>query len=395
MRILFVGDSPTVDTGFGIVSKNLLNRWHAMGHEIGVLGVNHFGGPYDQKKFPYPIQPTSQGGMDNMYGVHKLPEMLDKMQPHILFILNDPWIIDMYLSHFDKIGLKRVGLKYVGYYPTDAGPIKPRWAQRMSSLDAQVVYSNFAERVVTEANGGKRPPNMYQVYHGVDTNVFRPINQSEARRAMGLQSDAFIVGMVARNQFRKRFDILIKGFGKFAKDKPSNVRLYLHTALEDVGYDIMDLAQQFDVDKKLIITEGLTPAKGVDEEELNIIYNVFDVNTLISLGDGFGLPVAESMATGCPQLVSDHSCLKELVDGHGGLTVKTESWIMNATGINTWGGVSDPDDLADKLQLLYENRELRLKLAEDAYNYIRQPVFTWDYAASKFDSIFKKLYHII
>jgi glycosyltransferase involved in cell wall biosynthesis len=167
--------------------------------------------------------------------------------------------------------------------------------------------------------------------------------------------------------------------------------VYMHTAKVDVGFDIEELVYQLGLSQRVYTTDGVRPDKGVSVQELNMIYNSFDINALISLGDGFGLPVAESMATGCPQLVSDHSCLKELVDGHGGLTAKTAAWML----INTWGGVTDKDSLVEKMEILYKNRDLRIKLAEDGYAFITQEKFTWDFAAAAFQEIFKKLFHII
>lgn len=162
-----------------------------------------------------------------------------------------------------------------------------------------------------------------------------------------------------------------------------------------MGFDIKDLSEQFKLGDKLILTPGVTPAEGIPEEMLNLIYNSFDVNALISMGDGFGLPVAESMATGCPQLVSGHSCLQELVEGHGGLTVKNAAWIMNPNSINTWGAISDVKDLEDKLNVLYANKELRHNLSQQAYDYIHQPQFSWDVAAQQFNYIIKKLFHLV
>jgi glycosyltransferase involved in cell wall biosynthesis len=204
----------------------------------------------------------------------------------------------------------------------------------------------------------------------------------------------FVVGMVARNQYRKRFDLLMKAFSIFAADKP-DARLYLHSAMYDVGYDLGELIAQLKIIGKVFATKDLRPDKGVPVEELNMIYNCFDVNALISLGDGFGLPVAESMATGCAQLVSDHSCLKELVEGHGGLTAKTSSWLLNTSGINTWGGVTDVDDIVSKLNILYQSRDLRIKLAEEGYRFIHQSQFTWEAAGESFQQIFKSLFHLI
>lgn len=390
-KILWVGDSPTVDTGFGIVSKAIITELLKYGHEIVVLGINTFGDPYDQKQYPYKIYPCAPGDMAQLYGFNKLWPVVEFEQPDILFFLNDPWMIEDYLKRQPK---KYPYMKMMAYYPTDAGPIKPHWIKMLNELDAQVCYSKYAERVVIESNEGKRPKNLYQIYHGVDTVTFTPINQTLARTSLGMNPSDFVVGMVARNQFRKRFDLLAKGFAEFAKDK-DEARLYLHTALHDIGFDIVDLAHQLGIGDKLILTNDITPAKGVEKADLNVIYNTFDVNCLISLGDGFGLPVAESMATGCPQLVSDHSCLKELVEGHGGLTVKNATWILHTSGINTWGGVSDVTDIAAKLQLLYNSVDLRLKLSEDAYNFIQQPQFTWEYAGKEFNTIIKKIMHIL
>lgn len=389
MKILFCGDSPTINTGFGIVSKNIVKRLKDKGHDVVVLGINFYGDPYDPEEYPYPIYPCEKGSADNIFGTHKLWAIVKDFEPNLLFFLNDPWVIDRYL---EAKNIATPYMKTIAYYPIDGGPLKKSWATTLTELDAQICYSHFAERVITEANG-KRPDNLYQVYHGVDKETFFPINQQQARLRLNLPLDSFVVGMVARNQYRKRFDILVKAFTEFAEDKP-NAKLYLHTAVRDIGYDIKELSEQFKLGDKLILTEDVTAGRGVPEEFLNLIYNTFDVNCLISLGDGFGLPVAESMATGCPQLVSDHSCLKELVDGHGGLTVKNAAWLMNTAGINTWGGLSDEQDLVSKLNLLYNTQQLRIKLAQDAYTYISQEKFTWDYAVNQMDNIIDKIFHL-
>lgn len=390
LKILYVGDSPTVPTGFGVVSKNLLKRFHKMGYELAVLGVNHYGDPYNPKEFPFPIWGGDKGPMEAAYGMHKLWSIAAGFEPDVIFFLNDPWVIGDYLKNKPE----HINPKIIAYYPTDSGPIKKGWVDMLNSFDAQICYSKYAENVITESNGGIRPPNLHQIYHGVNTTTFFPVSQAEARSNLGLPTDVFIVGMVARNQYRKRFDLLMKGFAEFAKDK-SKIYLYLHTALTDIGFDIPDLAEQLGIKSNLITTEDVTPVIGVEESRLNLIYNSFDVNALISLGDGFGLPVAESMAVGCPQLVSDHSCLKELVDGHGGMTVKTAAWMLNASGINTWGGVSDVEDITTKLNQLYEDPALRMKYSLEGYEFIKQEQFTWDYAAERFNQIIKEIFNII
>lgn len=392
MKIFFVGDAPTVDTGFGIVSKNLLTRWYEAGYEISALGINEYmDDPRPARELPFVVYPCDKGGPEQVYGMHKMWPIAEMENPDIIFILNDPWLIKSYMDLKPKGSLPYT--KIIGYYPTDAAPLKPEWHQTLNALDAQVCYSKYAEGVVTKSNGS-RPSNLHQVYHGVDTESFYPVNMEYARTQLGIPANLFIVGMIARNQPRKRFDLLMLAFKEFAKDK-ENVKLYLHTGLKDVGFDILNLAHQLDIENKLIMTEDLAPNRGVSTKRLNLIHNSFNVNTLISLGDGFGLPVAESMAVGCPQIVSGHSALQELVEGHGGYAIKNAAWLMNPGGINTWGGVSDVTDIAEKLELLYSNPTLCATLGEEGYRFITQEQFTWDYNASKFIDIFKKVHHIL
>lgn len=390
LKVLWAGDTPSVPTGFGVVSKNILTRLVDRGYEIQVLGVNHYGDPYDFKQFPFPIYPCDKGGnFESIFGVHKLWAIAENFKPDIIFILNDPWVLKAYMKNKPK----NLKAKIVGYYPVDAGPLKPDWLEVVNELDAQVVYSHYAEATVTSSNKG-RPKNMHQIYHGVNTKIFRPVPQAIARTTLGIPPDLFIVGMVARNQYRKRFDILMDGFAKFAEDK-DDVKLYMHTAVKDIGFDILDLIAQNGIEGKTILTENMNPNSGVSEQRLNLIYNTFDVNVLLTLGEGFGLPIAESMSTGCPQLVSGHSTAKELVENHGGLTVKTAAYLANISGINTWGSIPDVDDFVEKLQLLYENKPLRMSLAEDGYAYIHQPQFTWEYAVDQFEGIFRELFHLL
>lgn len=393
MKIFFVGDSPTVDTGFGVVSKNLLPRLQKMGHEIVVQGINEYGdSPRKLKKFDFPIYPMDKGGPEQVYGIRKVWPNVRYENPDLLFLLNDPWLIKNYIeTKPPEVGRY---LKYVAYYPTDAAPMKREWMEVLNQLDAQVCYSKYAEDVVTQSNNNKRPDNLYQIYHGVDTNIYYPVDQRVARQKLGIPEDLFVFGMVARNQPRKRFDLLMMAFAQFAKDKPK-AKLYLHTGFHDIGFDIPNLAKQLDLDNKLIVTPDLTPNQGVTEEEMNYIYNSFDVNVLISLGDGFGLPVAESMAVGCPQIVSGHSCLRELVEGHGGLVVKNSAWILNSGGMNTWGGITDVNDLVKQMNFMYNNHEKRIQMGEEAYRFITQAQFSWDYAAQQFDELFGRIFHRI
>src|ERR1700753_1257732 len=80
--------------------------------------------------------------------------------------------------------------------------------------------------------------------HGVDTQAFHPLpggRRAARERLFPGQSDlhdAFIVLNANRNQPRKRIDLTLEAFATFAQGKPANVKLYLHMARQDTGWDI-------------------------------------------------------------------------------------------------------------------------------------------------------------
>jgi glycosyltransferase involved in cell wall biosynthesis len=53
----------------------------------------------------------------------------------------------------------------------------------------------------------------------------------------------------------------------------------------------------------------------IPEEDLAGMYQLAELSVYISLFEGFGLPVIESMACGCPVLTSNVSCLPETAEG--------------------------------------------------------------------------------
>jgi glycosyltransferase involved in cell wall biosynthesis len=78
---------------------------------------------------------------------------------------------------------------------------------------------------------------------------------------------------------------------------------------------------------------------------------------------GFGLPLVEAMARGCPVVASDAACLPEVV-GDGGLTAP----------------VGDVDALAAALAPILDDPDVRVDLAARAH--ARALDFTWAKSAA-------------
>jgi glycosyltransferase involved in cell wall biosynthesis len=100
----------------------------------------------------------------------------------------------------------------------------------------------------------------------------------------------------------------------------------------------------------------------VSRDELVALYNLADFSVYASHYEGFGLPVAESMACGTPVLTSTTSCLPEIA---GGAAVLVDP--------------CDDDAITDAMARMIDDAALRLRLREAGF--ARRRAFRWEQAA--------------
>ena len=82
VRLLWIGDSPSVSTGFGRVSQGILENLHQTGeYEVAVLGINHPIGDPHRYEGMFRIYPA-RAKNDN-YGFNRVEEVIEKERPNI------------------------------------------------------------------------------------------------------------------------------------------------------------------------------------------------------------------------------------------------------------------------------------------------------------------------
>ena len=64
----------------------------------------------------------------------------------------------------------------------------------------------------------------------------------------------------------------------------------------------------------------------VSEEQLNKLYNAANVNISTTVGEGFGLSLLESQATGTRSIAPKHSSIPEVLNGTGHLLPNKAVW---------------------------------------------------------------------
>ena len=376
-RLLAIADA-VAHTGFSLVLHSIMDELK-QDWDISVLGINYMGDPHG---YQYPIFPASLGG--DVYGFNRLPQLLDGLKPDLVFMINDPWIIKDYI----KLAKER-NIPAVAYVPVDSPNIKKDFSISLNDLACTVGYTQFAiDELQKSGFAGKSTI----IPHGVDITLFRPMSKQEAREKLGLGQDWYIVGNLSRNQPRKRLDLMLQYFSEWWNriGKPRHVRLYWHGALQDLGYDVLQLAQYFGVEDQLIITSPkITAAQGIPKDLLPYIYNSFDVQINTALGEGYSLPQLEGSACRVPQIVPNWSGLGEWMEGAANL-VECTSICVNTGGINTIGGVVDKEQFISALDLMYTDEKYRKIMAQKAYALISKPIFRWENIAKRFDQVFRE-----
>jgi glycosyltransferase involved in cell wall biosynthesis len=220
--------------------------------------------------------------------------------------LYDIWVLD---NDF------KLPLPWIGMVPVDGAPVSRQMRAVSRNIDYRIAYSRFGEREMKRAG-----IDCFYVPHGFDAEKFTPGDKWEARDNLEIPYERFVVSTVAANKgypCRKGWPELLEAYAIFNRRHPDAV-LYLHTTnmpfgSAGEGINIKKYLEFLGVPNSawMMISEK-DIAMGVPDEHLIEFYRASDVFLLPSMGEGFGMPVAEAQLCGCPVIVQNCSATAEL-----------------------------------------------------------------------------------
>lgn len=395
-KVLWIGDAGC-HTGFARVTHAIGERLVAMGHDVHVVAINYDGGdPWDTSLKLY--VPTTKVPTD-IYGQSRYIELLGKIEPDVVVMLNDPNIVlDLLLR--SKYDPQRILLRYrplLVYTPIDGHNHPPSWFEALHKVSRVLAMSEHGAREMTVVaeDGTTKVPEV--VHHGVDTDRFFPVSlkrpltlsngnvirsKSEAKKAFGWDKKDFVVLRVDKNSGRKDYPATWKALQPFMHNHP-NVRVHLHcqgSGLEH-GLDIQSmLSRDPETHRRFSMPSNLDTFTGWPEEDLVGLYNAADVFITTSRGEGFGLTIAEALACGVPVIAQNVSAIPEVV-GPGGILVDPAREVTVPSGKDQW--LADIPGFTEALERLYLSSGARRKLGEAGRAHVEQ--LSWDSAAAAFD----------
>lgn len=359
MKVLWMSDSPTTPSGYGNITRCVCAGLANCGYQVSILGWQTQGQPTPwQNCMLYPSE----------FSTDELLNYLHQLQPDVLIILADIW----WLAHIDCSAIANfvhtAGIPWVLYYPIDSdmgkNSLPAGWVRILKTVDLPIAMSRYACDI-TQANG------VIPAYisHGIDTKVFQPpIDKELAKRALGYEGK-FVILSDARNQLRKVLPRTLEIFRRFAADK-QDVILHLHCDPDDpfacyngYYYDLQSDIAFLNLTEKVHITKDMSISKELPPEQLAQIYQAADVHLLTSWGEGFGLSTLQAAASGVVPLASNYTASRELVLGHGE-AINISHFLLDQFGLRR--GLIDIDDAVNRLEKLYQDRELLVSKAQSA-----------------------------
>jgi glycosyltransferase involved in cell wall biosynthesis len=395
-RILWISDGGA-HTGFARVTHAIGERLVTdYGHDIHVLAANYRGdfwpGLRDPNVQPLKLYPTTgpltTTGKD-LYGASRILELLGKIEPEIVIMLNDPQaLLNLFLRNTMDPG--RVLLTYrpiIWYAPCDGTNLPSDWTTILPNVTDVIGMSQWS---VSHYSGEL-------AYHGIDPDEWWPVEErpittstgvtlktkADCKKAFGYDAADFLIGRVDTNSGRKDFAATWKALVPVMR-RHKHVKAHFHCSNRSnpaINFDSMLSRDLVTADR--FYTPGLkNDFEGWPQQDMNALVNAFDLVVSTSRGEGFGFSNAEALACGVPVIAQNVSAIPEVV-GPGGVLLEPQRLLTVPSGEDQW--LADIDAFTDAVLDLYNSPTRRRDLGRKGVEHVRQN-FQWDKTTGIFDS---------
>lgn len=339
-----------VASGYGVQCRSLLPR---------LAELPEFGGRQSIAQFAWF---GLQGGMHNVDGFTVYPAGADPygndiieahvkdFRANIVCTLIDVWVLR-------DIAQKISPALWLAWCPIDHSPIPDAVLSSLQGCHLVLSYSKWGRDMLTAAG----VQNEY-IPHGLEPSIYRVLEDQAAvqrfkQQVLRCQPGDHLSVMVAANKGypdRKAFQVQVRAWAQFAKDKP-HTRLYLHTEPTTMygGIDLPKLCQNLGIAERVIFPDRYQYFRGLPQEYMGILYNAADVYLGAAMSEGFGIPLIEAQAAGVPVVTTDFSAMPELVRWGYKIQPADMFW----TPMNAWQAWPDVHGIRDALEELHAQWE--------------------------------------
>ncbi len=226
---------------------------------------------------------------------------------------------------------------------------------------------------------GADPAKVRVIPLGVDTQLFRPLRQSDARAALGRDACEDTILFVGRIEQIKGIDVLLEAVGQLLRRRPDlrrRVCLVIVGGATDPNADGSESEKVAEL-RRMVEAHGIRDSVdfvgSLDQRELACFYAAADVCAVPSLTESFGLVALEAMACGTPVVATRVGGLQTVVTDESGLLVPP----------------GDSSALSEAIAQLLDDMELRTRLSAGAR--ARAQSFTWQRVADAIERVYDEV----
>ncbi len=340
LPFLLLTDNPTLTSGLARIGRDVMRR---------LLPV--FGDRLDLAQLS--VQPVGRWGwqewplyvVDDLatYGAETIQDVWRDLYGDRVGILFTIW------DAARVIDLNRVDGPWVrwGYVPVDSANLQGGFsgpaAEAIGKFDRVLAYGRWGSRILKSVRSEPVP----YLPHGLD-DLWQPRIRQDAydaiRAVLQPKDGTWILGMVATNQPRKDLAIFFQTVAELRR-RGHPVQGWLHTDALVQAWSVPQLVVDCGLAKRAPIVSVTTD---LSDAQLAAAYAACKVTMLSSLGEGFGYPIVESLASGTP-------CVHTTFGGGAELVPRSE-WRVPVRGMRLEGlhaqqrPVYDPTDWANAVE---------------------------------------------
>ena len=340
MKTLILANSPHVPSGYGVISRLLSQSLIKFGHQVAIAANYGISGALVGSNPA--IYPSSQTRAGDGY----VWAAIEHFKPDVVISIYDAWALEFPLDR------RTQHVPWIAWAPVDSEPLDGTSTRKLQNAAGVVAMSKWGQGVLQSAG-----IEAHYIPLGVQTDVFSPGSQVDARRGMDV-GDAFMVGMVGRNNTapsRKAFPEAMMAFSSFLRQH-RNAYLYLHTNItqSEGGLDLMAVARELGILERTLHCDQVQNILGFPDGYMVNLYRSLDVLLECSEAEGFGIPIVEAEACGTPVIASKHSSMTELVSEAGG-------WLVGGQLLrsvkNSWFVSPDVSDVVRALDASWKSKQ--------------------------------------